>query len=103
MARMLSFCSVLSRFFYSEIERLCEHGDDGRGARHSSQESKKGAQPPPVFEWVPGTGERRKCQLRAGLEVHLYISQPPCAHLLLLHFGIDELLSHVTIFQGLGF
>jgi hypothetical protein len=67
------FFSYLSRFFYSEIERLCqpEH-DDARAL-------KKHASSPAVFEWASDVdGDFAKCQLRRGLEIHLYISQPPC-------------------------
>jgi tRNA-specific adenosine deaminase 1 len=64
---------ALLRFFYSEIERLCqpEH-DDARAL-------KKHASSPAVFEWASDVdGDFAKCQLRRGLEIHLYISQPPC-------------------------
>ncbi|CAN5957919.1 unnamed protein product [Sphagnum jensenii] len=64
---------ALLRFFYSEIERLCqpEH-DDARAL-------KKHASSPAVFEWASDVdGDFAKCQLWQGLEIHLYISQPPC-------------------------
>jgi tRNA-specific adenosine deaminase 1 len=64
---------ALLRFFYSEIECLCqpEH-DDARAL-------KKHASSPAVFEWASDVdGDFAKCQLRRGLEIHLYISQPPC-------------------------
>ncbi|CAM6029267.1 unnamed protein product [Sphagnum balticum] len=64
---------ALLRFFYSEIERLCQpEQDDARAL-------KKHASSPAVFEWASAVdGDFAKCQLRRGLEIHLYISQPPC-------------------------
>ncbi|CAK9201682.1 unnamed protein product [Sphagnum troendelagicum] len=64
---------ALLRFFYSEIERLCqpEHDDARTLKKHASS--------PAVFEWASDVdGDFAKCQLRRGLEIHLYISQPPC-------------------------
>lgn len=61
--------------FFSEVGRLCQDASAGEVANLS----KRRPSPPPIVEWAADSGDGRcRCRLRPGLEIHLYISQPPC-------------------------
>ncbi|KAG0580488.1 hypothetical protein KC19_4G177000 [Ceratodon purpureus] len=66
---------ALLRFFYAEVERLCQDVS----SEEMVNASKRRQPPPKIFEWTADRGDGcRRCRLRPGLEIHLYISQPPC-------------------------
>lgn len=58
--------------------------------------SKGGQVPPAIFEWTGDSREKcRRCQLRSGLKLHLYISQPPCEYLTPFHIVVIHLRAAV--------
>ncbi|CAM6096799.1 unnamed protein product [Calypogeia fissa] len=69
---------ALLRFLYAEMERLCRKGENV-GAPHvyGSISAKRLKTAEPILEWVPESQDK-KCRLRPGCQLHLYISQHPC-------------------------